>query len=279
MQQARDLALLLLLLIFIFALLGMEIFGGSIGACDLTCSPYDEVPLGDYRNLRDGCLSAGGVWEASADNFDGILSAMMSVFVVFVGENWNALWIDAFRDHGYAATAFFIAAVLVGNFMVLNLFVAILVANYDSGDSEPAVDSSTVGDSKEGRGSGRTSPHGGSIPRHQPSGGVAMQIHEAREREAKKARANEEHLQRQHAVDAGSRLDIAHEGHKGASSVAQTNGAGERRAPSSLQITLPPDGGARGDAAGRALGVTTSRWNSLSRPRHCLLYTSPSPRD
>jgi hypothetical protein len=177
---------LLLLLIFIFALLGMEMFGGSVGECDLSCAAVDQVPSGSYRNVRDGCLQAGGVWLAAEYNFESMLDSMMSVFIVFVGENWNAVWIDAFAHYGYAATAFFVAAVLVGNFMVLNLFVAILVGNYDSGAAEAF--NGPPGQAKSGAAS------------QQGSGGLAAQIHEAREREARR----EEKLHTPRALEAAS---------------------------------------------------------------------------
>ena len=64
------------------------------------------------------------------ENFDSLGGAMMSMFVVFVGENWNEVYFNAFERSGAAASFFFVAAVLVGNFMVVNLFVAILVGNF-----------------------------------------------------------------------------------------------------------------------------------------------------
>jgi len=173
MTQARDLSLLLVLLIFIFALLGVEIFGGSMGQCDLSCAPVDEVPDGAYRSKREGCMQASGVWDAAENNFDSMLNAMMTVFIVFVGENWNSVWIDGFAHHGHVATLYFVVAVLVGNFILLNLFVAILVGNYNSDDAKPGAEPAQ-------------GEPGSAQPTSSHRGGVAAQIHDAREREAKR---------------------------------------------------------------------------------------------
>ena len=128
LMPARDLSLLLVLAMFIFALLGMELFAGTFGACSLT-------GFGDtYRE----CVAAGGEWnEVPAENFDSLGAALMSVFIVFVGENWNDVWHTGFENSGWGATAFFLAAFLVGNFMLMNLFVAILCGNYDNDDEQP----------------------------------------------------------------------------------------------------------------------------------------------
>jgi len=62
--------------------MGMELFAGSYGDCDLSCAPFDaQIPEG-ARTAREGCLGAGGDWVTGDDNFDSILQAMMSVFVV-----------------------------------------------------------------------------------------------------------------------------------------------------------------------------------------------------
>ena len=137
--QARDLSLLLILCMFIFSLLGMELFAGSFGDCS-----GDPDNGTDHPNARAACLAAcdpatdvqscegGNSWERPEENFDELGPAMMSMFVVFVGENWNEVYFAAFQRSGWGATIYFLAAVLVGNFMVINLFVAILCANFDA---------------------------------------------------------------------------------------------------------------------------------------------------
>mmetsp|Transcript_20257 Transcript_20257/g.48620 ORF Transcript_20257/g.48620 Transcript_20257/m.48620 type:complete len:1932 (+) Transcript_20257:69-5864(+) len=141
--QTRDLAAVLLLIIFIFALLGTELFAGNIGSClnttqlpELTTeSPLEAlvvVPTGAYSTPRDACLAASPVytWEAPPENFDSLGDALATMYVVFVGENWNDLWHDAYPNNGWISTIFFIVALLVGQFILLNLFLGIILSNF-----------------------------------------------------------------------------------------------------------------------------------------------------
>ena len=61
LEQARDLSLLLVLCMFIFSLLGMELFSGSFGECAV--APAD----GRFSNARAACLAAANgssdAWE------------------------------------------------------------------------------------------------------------------------------------------------------------------------------------------------------------------------
>ena len=59
-------------------------------------------------------------------NFDSISKAMTTVFVVVSGENWNDVWADTKAAVGSWVAPYFILLVVMGNFVVLNLFVAIL---------------------------------------------------------------------------------------------------------------------------------------------------------
>ena len=52
---------------------------------------------------------------------------MLTVFVIISGENWNDVWSDTERAVGAQCAPFFVALVVLGNYVVLNLFVAILL--------------------------------------------------------------------------------------------------------------------------------------------------------
>jgi hypothetical protein len=97
------------LTIFIFALLGMQVFGGKM------CG------LGD-----DG--------EVPRHHFDTLLWALVTVFQVLTGEDWNAVMYDAMAASGSWAALYFVALLVIGNFLVLNLFVAILLTNFGAQD-------------------------------------------------------------------------------------------------------------------------------------------------
>ena len=110
LQSLFYLMLLLALLLFIFALLGMQLFG--------TPPDYTELPR---------------------TNFNSITYAMLSVFIVAVGEGWPDLWVQAHRLVGEWAAGFFVALVVSANFVLLNLVVALIVGSFGNAAGEEAV--------------------------------------------------------------------------------------------------------------------------------------------
>lgn len=69
--------------------------------------------------------------ERPQPNYDYILWACVSVFFVMIGENWNSTMYDHMRGTSNYAAIYFIALVLLGNIIMLNLFLAILLGNFD----------------------------------------------------------------------------------------------------------------------------------------------------
>jgi len=102
------LCILLLLFMFIMAVAGMFLFGGKFQPPDLSDSPRA--------------------------NFDTFGAGMLSVFQVLTGENWNEILYDGIEAGGYFTVVYFLILVVIGNFIVLNLTLAILLSNFDEGD-------------------------------------------------------------------------------------------------------------------------------------------------
>jgi hypothetical protein len=63
-------------------------------------------------------------------NFDYFLWSFVTVFQILTGENWNAIMYDGIRATSWAAVIYFMALVVVGSFIMFNLFIAILMANF-----------------------------------------------------------------------------------------------------------------------------------------------------
>ncbi|XP_070531532.1 voltage-dependent calcium channel type A subunit alpha-1-like [Ptychodera flava] len=106
MRSIVSLLFLLFLFILIFALLGMQLFGGSF-------------------NFEDG---------KPPHNFDTFPIALMTVFQILTGEDWNAVMYAAIRSQGGVPkgmiySSYFIVLVLFGNYTLLNVFLAIAVDN------------------------------------------------------------------------------------------------------------------------------------------------------
>jgi hypothetical protein len=62
---------------------------------------------------------------------------MLTVFVIISGENWNEVWAATQLTVGPYCAPFFVALVVMGNYVVLNLFVAILLGGFTDLEPEP----------------------------------------------------------------------------------------------------------------------------------------------
>ncbi|TNN83488.1 Voltage-dependent P/Q-type calcium channel subunit alpha-1A [Liparis tanakae] len=106
MKSIISLLFLLFLFIVVFALLGMQLFGGQF-------------------NFETG---------TPPTNFDTFPAAIMTVFQILTGEDWNMVMYDGIKSQGgvnkgMAFSIFFIVLTLFGNYTLLNVFLAIAVDN------------------------------------------------------------------------------------------------------------------------------------------------------
>ena len=96
---------------FIYILLGMQIFAQS----------KDST----YNGLKP-----------PRNNFKNFLNGFILVFTVLTGENWDSTMFQFARSHGYIAILYFISLVIIGVMIFLNLFLAILLENFEEGKDE-----------------------------------------------------------------------------------------------------------------------------------------------
>ena len=112
MTTISDYVLLLVLFIYVFALMGMSFFAGFI-----------KINKDDKYDLKNGI--------APRANFDKLQWSVITIFQVLIGEGWNEIMYDCMRCKGDATAVFFIFLVLFGNIIMLNLFLAILLGNFE----------------------------------------------------------------------------------------------------------------------------------------------------
>lgn len=63
-----------------------------------------------------------------ASNFDNFLEAFTSVFIVLGNDGWSTIFFDYYRAYSAPLSLlFFISLLLLGQFILLNLFLAILL--------------------------------------------------------------------------------------------------------------------------------------------------------
>jgi len=184
------LSLILLLFIFIFSLLGMQLFGYAFIFCDHigledavkqcpagladTCPkhfdcyvPCDPVLENQWITFHEGNSASGVCHKYSGDkwnikkrenefveeeylvwlsrseyarhNFDSIFWSIITIFQILTGENWNDVLYDGMRAINSWASIYFIILVVLGNYIILNLFLAILLYNFGAGYDDAVV--------------------------------------------------------------------------------------------------------------------------------------------
>ncbi|MEQ2297216.1 hypothetical protein AMECASPLE_032539, partial [Ameca splendens] len=113
-RSIASLLLLLFLFIVIFSLLGMQVFGGKFN--------FD-----DHRPRRS--------------NFDNFPQALISVFQILTGEEWTNIMYNGIMAYGgpeipgILVSIYFIVLFICGNYILLNVFLAIAVDNLAEAES------------------------------------------------------------------------------------------------------------------------------------------------
>ncbi|XP_058641923.1 voltage-dependent L-type calcium channel subunit alpha-1D [Onychostoma macrolepis] len=108
MKAICSLLLLLFLFLIIFALLGMQLFGGKFN--------FDETQM-------------------KRSTFDTFPSALLTCFQILTGEDWNSVMYDGIMAYGgpvfpnMIVSVYFVILFVCGNYILLNVFLAIAVDN------------------------------------------------------------------------------------------------------------------------------------------------------
>ena len=67
-------------------------------------------------------------------NFDNFLNAFSLVFIILTNDGQAAIYYNYYRAVGaFSSTFFFVILVIIGQKVIINLFVAILLENFDEG--------------------------------------------------------------------------------------------------------------------------------------------------
>ncbi|KAG2493814.1 hypothetical protein HYH03_008033 [Edaphochlamys debaryana] len=120
---------------------GSQFFGHAY--CQRFCADGSVSPLTDNANATAAgiaceTLAAVGKADVSTSTFDNFGWSLLTTFQLVTGENWNTVMYDGMRGVGPAAALYFIFVIVVGNYVVLNLFIAILLENFAANMGESA---------------------------------------------------------------------------------------------------------------------------------------------
>ncbi|MEQ2297109.1 Voltage-dependent L-type calcium channel subunit alpha-1F, partial [Ameca splendens] len=119
MKAICSLLLLLFLFLIIFALLGMQLFGGKFN--------FDETQM-------------------KRSTFDSFPQALLTCFQILTGEDWNAVMYDGIMAYGgpifpnMVVCIYFVILFVCGNYILLNVFLAIAVDNLAGGGGKNKVE-------------------------------------------------------------------------------------------------------------------------------------------
>lgn len=113
-KDVSTFSILLMICMFIFTLLGMELFGHKI--------KFDE-----NGDILDPKAPPGTPTLVPRPNFDSFAMGFTSIFIVFIGEDWQLAMHSHYRVEGEIALFFFPLIFIVLNLVLLNLFLAILL--------------------------------------------------------------------------------------------------------------------------------------------------------
>ena len=125
LRDVSNFAVLLILFMYILALVGMQVFANRLRFDN------DDLPV-SFEQYNDYDPSELQNKHQPQAHFDTLGWALVTIFQVLSGENWNVVLYDCMRGTGlFGATVFFLILVIMGNFIILNLFLAILLINFD----------------------------------------------------------------------------------------------------------------------------------------------------
>ena len=130
MRDISFVFIILFLFIYIAALLGMELFANW---CRFTPNLDGELVEDVVAAYREGIPM-----EAPRENFDDTVSAITTIFIVSLGEDWPGIMYNYTRVYNYNVLImlYFIITYSIGNFMLLSLFTAVLLSRFEDGANE-----------------------------------------------------------------------------------------------------------------------------------------------
>lgn len=122
-MTASNAFVLLFLIIYIFSLLGLQIYG-----------PYYDSFLAPGQ-----CPAGDGQCETPYLNFQNLWWSVITVFQVMDNENWDGTVKFHMMAFGWYNAFYFLAIIIIGNYIFLNLFITILMSVLEdstSGDDD-----------------------------------------------------------------------------------------------------------------------------------------------
>ncbi len=136
MQEILSFSLLLFLFMYIFALLGMELFAN-------TALVDENGDLVIVKEEIEALYASDDYYTFPRANFNNVGYALTTIFIIIIGEDWNWSMYEWVRIYGNGSSSgeilailFFLLLMIMGNVVLFSLFTAVLLRNFEGGDEE-----------------------------------------------------------------------------------------------------------------------------------------------
>lgn len=120
-----NITMICLIFFLLFGIFGVTQFKGTYFYCDVEASDMHE------------CFDVGGSWVNKDYNFDNVLNAMITLFILATTEGWIDLMSSGVDSVGIGLNPvvsyqpvwalFFVLFIIVGSFFIINLFGGVIV--------------------------------------------------------------------------------------------------------------------------------------------------------
>lgn len=129
------------LFILIFAIIGVNSFKGKFGFCDID----DEALLEEIFTYQD-CIDRGGSWFTPKETFDNVMLGCRTLFEMMSTEGWidvmnggidgispdkDGLPMQPKLNNSALPVGYFVVFMVFGSQFILNLFVGVIMDNFN----------------------------------------------------------------------------------------------------------------------------------------------------
>ena len=137
LPNVGNITIIMILFFLIFGVICVSYFKGKLFDCE---NPFHEMQ--EEILTKWDCLNSGGDWANSIYNFDNVLNALVTLFVMSTITGWADIMYQCAKatsiDHlpgeviNPVWVFFFIFFIIVGSFFFLNLFVGVVISTFNS---------------------------------------------------------------------------------------------------------------------------------------------------
>jgi len=128
-----NVALVCFLFLLIFAIIGVDSFKGKYARCSIEDDPSILT--------KQDCLDNGGEWYIVKENFDNVINGCRTLFEMMTTEGWmdvmnngidhEGIDMQPKKDNHKIYIGFFVLFMIFGSQFILNLFVGVIMDNFN----------------------------------------------------------------------------------------------------------------------------------------------------